>query len=126
MENVQRLCLNLFASVQDPLFLFSSLRNFPEDRRERYRAANPKPGTEGWPRVSVAGRGAGRGAASVWQAGGSAVWARGLGSGSEEKCRCSGPDWAGTWGGPGPSTGRRSGRAGSGWVGDGVACPPLR
>lgn len=41
--------------VQDSLFLLSSLRNFPEDRKERYRAANPKPGTEGWPRVSVAG-----------------------------------------------------------------------
>ena len=85
MENVQRLCLNLFASgAGSPVYsLFP--KEIPQEGRERYGdhprgtgAASPSQG-------GGAGQGAASGVANGW------LWALALGGdgGSQARCRCS-------------------------------------
>ena len=83
MENVQRLCLNLYASgAGSPVYSFVP-KEFPQDGRERYGDHPRRTGTASPSQGGGVGQGAASRAANGW------LWALNLGGdgGSQERCR---------------------------------------
>lgn len=85
MENVQRLCLNLYASgAGSPVYsLFPE--EFPQEGRERYGDHPRRSGTASPSQGGGVGQGAASGVANGW------LWALDLGGdgGNQARCRCS-------------------------------------
>ena len=119
MENVQRLCLNLYASgAGSPVYsLFP--KEFPQEGRERYGDHPRRTGTASPSQGGGVGQGAVSGGANGW------LWALDLGGdgGSQERCRYSnlrgqrlGEEQARGLGEE-QAWGRRRDRGGCGWKG---------